>query len=104
MSLIAPDEDAAQKGQTIGEAAAEANLNAASLVDAVMPSLSFPHVAPPDTTFFPTDSSAMPLTTTELRDHMIALYNTSESIRKYCRSNGIARYVLFVKKHVLFHS
>jgi hypothetical protein len=80
-----------RKGQTIGEAAAEANLNAASLVDAVMPgvALSFPSpvVAP---TSFPTDPNTMPLTAAELRDHMIALYNTSESIRKYCRANGIS--------------
>lgn len=84
------------KGQTIGEAAAEENLNAAPLLDAIVAAgssggggLSFPPPEVPPTSF-PTDSSTMPLTSTELRDHVIALYNTSESIRKYCRSNGIA--------------
>ena len=62
-----------------------ADTTAASLADAVMPL-----VLPPTVTgTFPTDSSSTPLTTAELRAHLIALYNTTDSIRKYCRSNGI---------------
>lgn len=66
-------------------AAPVADVTAASLVDAVMPLV----LPPTDAASFPTDSSSTPLTTAELRAHLIALYNTTDSIRKYCRSNGI---------------
>jgi len=82
-----PDPSAAPAASSRGSRSTttEADSNAASVVDAVMPhGLVMPPAA------FSTDaSSSMPLTTAELRDHLIALYNSTDSIRKYCRANGI---------------
>ena len=62
------------------ETAPDAEANAAAAAAAVVPA----GMPPP-----PLTADTTPLTVTELRDHLIALYNTTDSIRKYCRSNGI---------------
>lgn len=87
MMATAPDTSTARS------AAASADNNVASMpvesvVDAVMPHGAL-MPAQPSPSFSSAETTSIPLSTTELRDHMIALYNTTDSIRKYCRANGI---------------